>query len=113
MSRSKGEGIVTQAQLDSSPHIVYWRWIDSVTRTAAKGGDIAPLLHLGKAMVRGLEDHEFIDEWDDIHSWEDSDEQSDERPSLWELRNNEFGAIIALMRRRNMLEQATAVDYVG
>lgn len=109
----KGDGLVSEEQLRGSPHIVYWKMLDRIGQTVSRKGDPGPLIHMLWAMLAGVHDREFLEEWEEIRSWQDiGEEQSKERPSVWEVRALELAVLVDLMRRKNMLEQASVVDYV-
>lgn len=103
---------VDPKDLQESPHIVYWRHIDRVSKATAAGIDPGPLINLLWAMLQGLDDEIFRREWADIHEFDVGNEQTDVEVSMWELRAMEYACLIRLMRRKNMLEEAKAVGRV-
>lgn len=105
-SQSKGRNLDPK-DLQASPHIVYWRQLDRIGKAAAAQQDIGPLVLVLYALLEGIADEKFYAEWDALQDWDTADEQTEATIGILEKRVMELGTCTRLMRRKNMLEEAS------
>ena len=113
MSSGRAAKLVTEEQIKASPHIVYWKMLDRIGDATAKGRDPGPTINMLFAMLSAHHDREFAKEWEALRDWQSSDDQSEEKLSVWEIRAMELASLVRLMGRKNMLEEIRGVDVIG